>query len=117
MKARSCTTALINVVDYLRLTLYDNYIAFLFPLDHTKAFDTVDQKVLLRKLHTLIHFSNSACSLILSYLMNILQLVYLNGNISNSLNVGKGIAQGSILGPILSVYLSTTYLMSWIIVA
>ena len=112
MKARSCTTALINVVDYLRLTLYDNYIAFLFPLDHTKAFDTVDQKVLLRKLHTLMHFSNSACSL-----MNILQLVYLNGNISNSLNVGKGIAQGSILGPILSVYLSTTYLMSWIIVA
>ena len=50
MKARSCTTTLVNVVDDLRLKLDANYIAFLVLLDHTKAFDTVDHKILLKKL-------------------------------------------------------------------
>ena len=91
MKSRSCTTALVNVVDDLRLKLDENYIAFLVLLDHTKAFDMVDHKILLKKLQTLFHFSNSACGLTRSYLMNRSQRVYLNGNISNSLNVGGGI--------------------------
>ena len=56
---------------------------------------------ILKKLQTLFHFSNSACSQIRSYLMNRLQRVYLNGNSSNSLNVGRGTSQGSILGPLL----------------
>ena len=42
MKARSCTTALVDVVDDLRLKLDENNIAFLVFLDHTKAFDRVD---------------------------------------------------------------------------
>ena len=49
MKAKSCTTALVNVVGDLRLKLDENYIAFLVLLDHTKAFDTVDHKILLMK--------------------------------------------------------------------
>ena len=101
MKARSCCTALVDVVDDLRLKLDENYIVFLVLLDHTKAFDTVDHEILLKKLQTLFHFSNSACDLIRSYLMNRSQRVYLSGNISNSLNVGRGIPQGSILGPLL----------------
>ena len=81
MNARSRITALINVVDNLRLKLDDNCIAFLVLLNHTKAFDPVDHKVLLRKLQT-FHFSNSACDLIRSYLINSSQRVYLNGKIS-----------------------------------
>ena len=38
MKARSCTTASVNIVDDLRLKLDDNYKAFLVLLDHNKAF-------------------------------------------------------------------------------
>ena len=63
MKARSCTTALVDVVDDLRLKLDENYIAFLVLLDHTKAFNTVDYKILLKKVQTLCHFYNSSCSL------------------------------------------------------
>ena len=102
MKTRSCTTALVDVVDDLRLKLDENYIAFLVLLDHTKAFDhtTVDHKILLKKLQ-IFHVSNSTGGLIRSYLMNRSQRVYLNGNISNSLNVGRGIPQGSIIGPLL----------------
>ena len=77
MKARSCTTASVDVVYDLRLKLNENYIMFLIILDHTKAFDTVDHKILLKKLQTLFHFSNSACGLIRSYLMNRSQLIYL----------------------------------------
>ena len=51
MKARSCTFALANAVDDHMLKLDDNYIAFLVLL----AFDSVDHKVLLRKLQTLVH--------------------------------------------------------------
>ena len=94
IKARSCTTALVDEVDDLTLKLNENYIAFLVLLDHTKAFDMVDHKILLKKLQTLFHFSNSAGRLIRIFLMNRSQRVYLNGNISNSLNVGRGIPQG-----------------------
>ena len=71
MKARSCTTALVK--------FSENYITFLVLLDHT----TVDHEILLKKLQTLFHFSNSACGVIHSYLINRSQRVYLNGNISN----------------------------------
>ena len=39
-----------DVVDDLRIKLDENYVAFLVLLDHTKAFDTVDHKILLKKL-------------------------------------------------------------------
>ena len=94
-----------NVVEDLGLKLDElDYIAFLVLLDHTKAFYTVDHKILLKKLQILLNFFNSACSLIRPYLMNRSQRVYLNGNNSNSLNIGRDIPQGSILGPLCSVY-------------
>ena len=37
MKARSCSTALVDVVDDLRLKLDENYMAFLILLDHTNG--------------------------------------------------------------------------------
>ena len=47
MKARNCTTPLVDVVDDVRLKLDENYISFLVLLDRTKAFDTVDHEILL----------------------------------------------------------------------
>ena len=93
MKARSYTTALVNAVDDLRLKLDDNY--------HCIFSSFGSQQLLLRKPQTLFHFSNSACGLISSYLINRSQRVYLNGKISNSRNVGRGIPQRSILGSLL----------------
>ena len=123
IKARSCPTALDDVVGDLGLKLDENSIAFLVLLDHIKAFDTVEHKILL-KLHTLFYFFNSTCSLIRSYLMIYRyihdiyrsQRVYLNGNISNSLNIGRDIPQISTLAFFCAVYSLTTYLMSSIII-
>ena len=47
MKARSCATALVDVVAELRLKLDENYIAFLVLLDHTQ--DTVDHKYIIEE--------------------------------------------------------------------
>ena len=87
MKGRSCTTALINIVEDLRSQLDGNSVAFLGLLNHTRAFDTVDHEVLLKKLRKLFYFSNSACNLICSYLLNWFKKVHLNGNISDPLNI------------------------------
>ena len=102
MKVRSCTTALLNVIEDLRLELNENSVAFLVLFDHTKAFDTVDHKILLNKLRKLFNFSNSAGSLIFSYLWNRCQKFRLIGNISDPLNTSRGVLQGFILGPLLS---------------
>ena len=61
---------------------------FIWLLDHTNAFEPF-----------IFNFSNSSCCLTHSFLMHWSQRVYLNGKISNSLNVKRGIPQGSILKP------------------
>ena len=76
MKGRCCTIALINVVKDLRSKLDGNSVALLVLLDHTKAFDTVDHEVLLKKLRKLFYFSNSGCNLIYSYLLSRFQKVH-----------------------------------------
>ena len=58
MKGRSCTTALINLVEDLRSKLDGSSVAFLVLLVHNKAFDTVGHEVLLKKLLKLFYFAN-----------------------------------------------------------
>ena len=93
MKDRSCTTTLIYVVKSFRSKIDTYGVAFLVLLDHTKVLDTVDHKVLFKKLRKLFYFSNSACSLIYSYLINRFQKVSFNGNISYPLNISRGVRQ------------------------
>lgn len=100
-KGKSCTTSLIDVSEDIRSKLDENMVTFLVLLDHSKAFDAVNRRILLKKLEKLFHFSNSACRLILSYLADRSQFVQLNDCVSNLVNVSRGVPQGSILGPLL----------------
>ena len=69
-------------------------------LDLKKAFDSVDQNLLLKKLK-FYGFDNSSIEWMSSYLLNRTQSVTYNNITSSSLHVMYGVPQGSVLGPTL----------------
>ena len=68
--------------------------------DFSKAFDTVDFEILMKKLHSL-RFSKRTLMILSSYLSNRNQFVQIDDVLSDMLTVTNGVPQGSILGPVL----------------
>ena len=69
-----------------------------------KAFDTVDQRILIKKLeHYGVRGAASDCHWLKSYLSNRKQFVNIDGCSSELLDVICGVPQGSILGPTLFI--------------
>ena len=64
IKGRSCMTALTDVVENLRADLDNNMTSILVSLDHSKAFDTVNHSILLKKPEKLLYISKTACTFI-----------------------------------------------------
>ena len=68
--------------------------------DYSKAFDTVDHKILLHKLHSL-QLSHSSLHLMNSYFTERKQFVQIDDKRSTLTRVHYGVPKGSNLGPIL----------------
>ena len=73
--------------------------SLLLFIDFRKAFDLVNSKLLIHKLHHL-GFSQSALKLVTNYFENRSQKVKLNGILSNKEDIKLGVPQGSVLGPL-----------------
>lgn len=71
-------------------------------LDLAKAFDTVDHKILLRKLYN-YGMRGKSYDLINSYLKNREQNVRIGSSVSNTKEINTGVPQGTILGPLLFI--------------
>ena len=73
-----------------------------FFLDLSKAFDTINHKILLNKLH---HYgiSETVYNWFKSYLIGRSQQVDYNSHISNIRTISSSVPQGSILGPLLYI--------------
>jgi hypothetical protein len=77
----------------------DKFASFLY-LDLSKAFDCVDHEILCRALDS-VGFDHNSRTLIRSLLSNRTQAVKLKNVTSGELPISIGVAQGSILGPLI----------------
>ena len=99
-KDHNTELALLELIDRLTKTIDNGEIPINIYLDLSKAFDTLDHRILLHKLHY-YGIRNTALALFESYLSHRYQYVNYNDNISNELLIKTGVPQGSILGPLL----------------
>ena len=96
----STETAVIELVDYLKLQIDNKHIPLCLFLDLSKAFDTINFDIMLLKLRHL-GINNMALNWFESYLMHRKQFVTFNSTDSSMLETLTGVPQGSVLGPML----------------
>lgn len=99
-KNRSTLKALLSLVDIVVEGFDRGYPSNATLCDLSKAFDSVNTKILIEKLEY-YGIRENMLRLFASYLSNRKQYVCLSGSESGLLHVENGVPQGSVLGPIL----------------
>ena len=99
-KNKSTSLALVQITEKIRESIDSKKFGCGIFIDLSKAFDTVNHQILLKKLN---HYGIRGTSLLWfkSYLCNRKQYVYLNGESSSLKSLTCGVPQGSVLGPLL----------------
>ncbi|OXU16525.1 hypothetical protein TSAR_012935 [Trichomalopsis sarcophagae] len=99
-KGHSTDTAMIGIVDDLRLAVNNEHVSVLVGIDFSRAFDLVNIDLLVCKLYHL-GFLDRSCSWVRSYLSDRSQaVVFPNGDLSAQLIRNSGVPQGSLPGPL-----------------
>ena len=101
-KGRSTQHAIITLVDKITKSQDMGDIVIAILIDLKKAFDTVDHKILLRKLNA-YGIRGNMLKWFESYLSNRTQYVVFDGEKSDTNSIKCGVPQGSILGPLLFI--------------
>jgi retron-type reverse transcriptase len=98
--AHSTYMAVMEMHDKISEARDNNYFSMGVFFDLSKAFDTVNHKILLKKLE---HYGIRGVCLnwLTDYLRNRRQCVSYNGHVSQISDITCGVPQGSILGPLL----------------
>ena len=99
-KNNSTSFAIYDLVENLIKNKDDDKYTCTFFLDLSKAFDTVDRSILIKKLW---HYGirGMPLELLKSYLTNRKQYTLVNGVSSQQMAIDIGVPQGSVLGPLL----------------
>ena len=113
-KFHSTETALLHIYNDLLLSVNKQKVTALVLLDLSAAFDTIDHNILLTRLTSNFGITDSALSLLTSYLHNRSQSVSIGNDTSPPSPLITGIPQGSVLGPLLFCLYTTplSYLFS-----
>lgn len=99
-KCHSTITCLIEVLTYIYSLIDKKKLTAIISLDLSKAFDSIDHKLLLKKLSKL-GLGENAVQWVESYLTNRKQITKFKKFKSTEEIVHSGIPQGSIVGPLL----------------
>uniref|UniRef100_A0A3P9LR34 Reverse transcriptase domain-containing protein n=2 Tax=Oryzias latipes TaxID=8090 RepID=A0A3P9LR34_ORYLA len=100
-KSHSTETALLKIVNDLRLNYDSQKLSVVVLLDLSAAFDTVDHQILLDRLSSLVGLSGNVLKWFYSYLTDRHFYVSMDTCSSRIHEISCGVPQGSILGPIL----------------
>ena len=98
--------ALVYCTETIRYLINKNNLITAAILDLSKAFDSINHKILLHKLHEL-GFSKNALNVIESYLSHRLQKTIVNHVESDWIELYQEVPQGTILDPLLFNLFST----------
>jgi hypothetical protein len=101
-KQHSTEFATLELIDRIIKYMDNGDIPFCIFLDLSKAFDTLDHKILLDKLQY-YGIRNQALNLLKSYLENRKQFTSYNNTNSDLHEIHTGVPQGSVLGPLLFI--------------
>ena len=97
----STETALLFVVNQIKMAFDNRKGTALVFIDFSSAFDTIDHAMLLRRLRLRYGLEGKALDLIASYLQGRTQRVVIGEQPSSSSMLMSGVPQGSVLGPLL----------------
>ena len=100
IKGKSTTDAIVSLTEYLYDSLNSKDISIAIFIDYRKAFDTINHKILLRKLE-LYGVRGLPLQLLKGFLSDRQLAVKVGGSISPRTILNIGIPQGTVLGPIL----------------
>ena len=97
----STETALLRVYNDTIKSIDQKKVVALILLDLSAAFDTINHKILLKRLSSKYGVSSVALKWFSSYIQNRQQKVKINRESSDELELPCGVPQGSVLGPLL----------------
>ena len=100
---RSCTTQMLNYIDFLAVQLNNKSQTDVIYFDFSKAFDSVNHDIILKKLKEQYNIDGYLLRFLKEYLRNRKQATVIEGEISAFSKVQSGVPQGSILGPLLFI--------------
>ena len=95
----SVQTALLCEQNNILKATDNQQVTILVLLDLSAAFDTVDHKVLLRRLSQDVGVAHHALKWFTVYMSDITQSVHIHDASSPARPLGYGVPQGSVLGP------------------
>ena len=98
-KRHQTVHSIINFINNIQANAKSKYHVAIF-MDLKKAFDTVDHKILLKKLES-YGIRGTALDWFTNYLTDRTQATLFDGVLSDLLGITCGVPQGSILGPLL----------------